>query len=378
METPNLNEELNSFDENSHQDELNEKQLAKLQRIEEEKKVLSNNIASGNIENIKDKVASILNNSIDARNSDIELAWAYWGNFESDNFNGTDITKENLFKLTKLSSLSRIRAKIQNEYKMFQADEKVRKYRGVLEEKNRQDAISDKPKGLATYSVYIDETGKTQEFLSVGSMWVLKRFKEEARYQLTKWVKDQNLNYEFHFKDIKSNRVNIYKEFFIKFLALFPEVSFKIIVLKNKGLSDVNSAILHLTNHLLIKGVNDENESGRGPLPRLLQAWIDEDESGSDQLKIENIKERINSQKIEGLYVGDFIAVSSAKNLYIQVVDLFTGSINRKLNTPDGTGAKDEFAEFLLNAIKFDLKKIDKNNSNADNSTVFNLTANSQ
>jgi hypothetical protein len=58
--------------------ELDEKAIAKLKRIETEKKELLNRVMSGNIENLKDKVAAILNMSVDARNSDIDLAWAYW------------------------------------------------------------------------------------------------------------------------------------------------------------------------------------------------------------------------------------------------------------------------------------------------------------
>jgi hypothetical protein len=169
--------------------ELNEKELAKLQRIENEKKELINHVVSGNIENIKDRVASILNNSTEARNSDITLAWAYWKEFESENFNGGMITKDHAMKLTKMNSLYRVRAKIQNEYKLFQADEKIKKHRGVLEDKFRQEAIDDKPPGLGTYSVYIDETGKNQDYLSVGSLWVLKSgfFMHESRRKLVDW-----------------------------------------------------------------------------------------------------------------------------------------------------------------------------------------------
>jgi hypothetical protein len=159
---------------------------------------------------------------------------------------------------------------------------------------------------------------------------------------------------------------------------LHPEVGFKVIVINNKGLANKNSAIVDLTYHLLIKGIHHENETGRAVLPRVLQVWLDEEETGSDQLKIENIKERIEGQKVNGLYFGDFQAVSSKDNFFIQIVDLFTGSINRKLNTPNGEGPKDEFANFVLAAINFDVNSIDRNNAEIDNSTVFNLRENNQ
>ncbi|WP_454804155.1 DUF3800 domain-containing protein [Mucilaginibacter phyllosphaerae] len=360
--------------------DLDEKALKKLKRIEAEKKELVHNLVSGNIENIRDRVASILNTSTEARNSDIVLAYSYWGEFEPNYFNGGMITRENAMNLTKTNSLCRVRAKIQNEYKLFQADEKVKKHSGVLKEKFRQEALSDKPTGLGTYSVYIDETGKTQDHLSVGSLWVLKSgfFMHESRKKLNDWKKEKGIDYEFHFSEISRNKVENFKGFFAKFLGLHPEVSFKVIVINNKGISNKNSAIVDLTYHLLIKGVNHENATGRAMLPRVLQVWVDEEEAGSDQLKIENVKERIDSQKVEGLFLGDFQAVSSKGSFFIQIVDLFTGAINRKLNTPNGDGPKDEFANFVLSAINFDINDVDKNNSDIDNSTVFNLMDNSQ
>ena len=52
-------------------------------------------------------------------------------------------------------SLSRIRAKIQNEYKLFQADDTVKRFRGMLEDDKRVEAIEDKPTGIGQYSVIL-------------------------------------------------------------------------------------------------------------------------------------------------------------------------------------------------------------------------------
>ena len=125
--------------------------------------------------------------------------------------------------------------------------------------------------------------------------------------------------------------------------------------------------------NLIDKGIEHEHKSGRAPLPRMLNLWIDEEEKGSDQLKIENIKERLKGQRIKGLYLGEFFAVSSKSSFHIQMIDLFTGAINRKLNTPDGTTQKDDFANSLLEIIDFDISQINKQNSEIDSATVFNL-----
>lgn len=352
-----------------------EQNAEKAKRIEIEKKELLNRVVSGNIEDIKDRVAFILNTSNDARNSDIDLAWAFWKSFESDILSGNTVSKEQLKNLTKQSSLSRIRAKIQNEYKLFQADDIVKQYRGVLEKEKKKEAVEDKPKGIGIYSVFIDETGKNQDFLSVGSLWALEGNIKSvlATLELKKWKTERNIDFEFHFSELSKHRILDYKDFFIKFLSLFPTVGFKIIVVNNKGFKTTESAIVDLTYHLLNKGIDHENESGRATLPRILQVWIDEEETGSDKIKLENIKERITSQNKTGLHLGDFQAVSSKDNFSIQAVDLFTGSINRKLHNSNGTNFKDEFADFILNSLGFDINEIDKENGIIDNSKVFDL-----
>lgn len=364
--------EKQSEGENIDQEKL---ELTRQEKIEAAKKELLNRVVSGNIQNIRDRVAFILNNSPDTRNSDIDLAWDYWMKFESSKLNGNFITREQHKNLTKLSSLSRIRAKIQNEYNLYQADDSVRQFRGVLNEENKKQAVADKPSGIGIYTVYIDETGKTQDFLSVGSLWLVGGINSlYANLALVEWKEKKNLDFEFHFSNCTKHRLKDFQDFFVKFLSLNPAIGFKAIVINNKGFSDKNLAITDLTTHLILRGIHHENDSGRAPLPRILQVWLDEEEKGSDNIKIENIKERLKGQNIEGLHIGDFQAVESKNNFYIQIVDLLTSSINRKLHYPGGIHHKDELADFVLSCLGFDINSVNKENNQIDNSTVFNLT----
>ena len=161
---------------------------------------------------------------------------------------------------------------------------------------------------------------------------------------------------------------------FLKFLQGFPESGFKLIVVNNKGFVDKAKAITDLTYHLIIKGVEHENITGRAPLPRVLDVTIDEEEKGSDQLKIENVKERLKGQKVKGLHLGSFEAVSSQGNVFVQIVDLFIGAVNRKLHSNNEMHFKDEFADWLLGILKFDINTVNRLNDNIDNSTLFNLS----
>lgn len=350
------------------------------EKIEEESLELLNKVLSGNLIKQRDKVGFILNHFISARNSDLELAWLYWQYFENDKFNGSHITKEDMKSLTKITSLTRSRAQIQNEYKLFQADEKVRKYRGVLREEIREKVIEEKPEGLPTFSLYIDETGKTQDYLSVGSLWVVEGHKVVQSYsEIREWFEKEKIDYEFHFAEVKAQKLDAYKEFFLKYLKLNPTIGFKAIIVNKKGIKDVNSAITDLTFHLIHKGVLHESSSGRASLPRHLQAWIDEEEKGADQLKVENLKERLSSQSIQGLYLGEFRPVSSKDNFSIQIVDLFTASINRRIHNPNSQGkVKDELADYILGLLNFDISSINLNNEATDKSQVFNLAFNNE
>ena len=336
---------------------------------------LLKNVVAGDIKKIRDKVAFILNNNTKARNSDKELAWDYWKTFQSDILKGDNINKDQLFKLTKMTSLVRVRAKIQNEFKLFQADAKIRRQRGKLAEDYKDEAISEKPDDLPIYQVYMDESGKTQEYLSVGSLWVIDGYPAvETHLEITKWKKEQDINYEFHFNKVSNAKLAHYKTFFQKFLSLNPSVGFKVILLSNKGIKHQQITITDLTYHLIDQGIDHEHSTLRAELPRLLQVYFDREEEGSDQIKVANIKERLKSQKIEGLYIGDIEAIDSANSTYIQIVDLFVAAVNRKIHPNESTGnAKDELAEFIFDILSLEVSESDLLNRTVDKSRVFNL-----
>lgn len=354
-----------------------DKETEKLIRIENEKNELNQRLSETILENPKDRVAYLLNHSSKARNSDIELAWLYWQTFENKVFNGQISSTEQFRSLTKLNSLSRIRAKIQNEYKLFLADKAVRKYRGVLEDAYRNEAIDDKPIGLSSYSVYIDETGKTQNFLAVGSIWLLDFGSSEvlSNIDLIKWKQEKNIDYEFHFSDLNKNRLPDYKEFFGKFMYINPQAGFKYVIVRNSGFGNTNEAITDLTYHIIIKGIEHEHSSGRAPLPRMINLTIDNDDLGSDQLKLENIKERILNRRLSQLWIGEFKAEDSKNDFYIQATDLFTGALNRKIHNPKGSNHKDELADFILGKLNLNPESLNSttNDNDIDNAVVFNL-----
>lgn len=93
----------------------------KEQRLEAEKAAMERAVLSAKFDTIQERVAWILNHFPDTRNSDITLQLKYWDRFEPDLYDGRAIEPDDMYKLTRLTSLQRARAKIQNSYGLFQA-----------------------------------------------------------------------------------------------------------------------------------------------------------------------------------------------------------------------------------------------------------------
>lgn len=342
-------------------------------KIEAEKDALLKMVHTGDPTDSKDRVAVILNKNVNARNSDIQLAWDYWKTFHKDTFDGKTLTLDKFLNLPKISSLCRSRAKIQNEYNLFLAEDEVRQQRGTLEELFIKGAITDLAPVVKSLIVYIDETGKTQDFLSLGSIWLPTFSGYSKTLEIRDWKKYSGIDYEFHFKELKPQKLDNYKNFITKFLSLHSQMSFKSIIIKNHGIRDKDAAIKDLTYYLIKKGVLHENQSLRAPLPRQLIVIVDEESEAKDNLKLAEIKDKLEAQKINGLGLGKFEAKSSKDDEYIQIVDLFTGAINRILHPPIVKNHKDELAEFIMNILQINIKDFLNDDNIGDNLKMFSF-----
>ena len=330
---------------------------AKEKRIEAEKQQLITNLAAYNTNALRDQIAWILNHFPETRDSDILLQIKYWEAFESNIYNGYSISPEAYKNLTKLTSISRERARIQNQYKLFLASEPVRQQRGTLADEAKDKAVDDKP-AYPIYDVYIDESGKQAANLIVGGMWVLAAFQVVPLSRAINELKGRhNYRGEFHFKELKSSEVMLYRSFMDTLVEHSGAVSFKLISCPRHGISKVPDALNDLTYHLLSKGITHEHDTGRAPLPRKLRVYKDAEEVGADRLMLANLRDRLanTSQANWGdkLQFDVFEAMDSKGSWPLQAADLLVSSANRVFNNVgEKLNHKDEVAQYVLEKLK--------------------------
>ncbi|HIF9245186.1 TPA: DUF3800 domain-containing protein [Photobacterium damselae] len=330
------------------------KQMEKNKKIAHKKELLLRSIDGCNFSTLEHKVGWILNHYPECRNSDIKCQLHYWNTFQRDlfNLNSGSITVDNYSKLLPLTSITRPRAKIQNDYNLFLANEEVRKYRGTLRGEHEANAVKNK-NIEKSYLVFADESGKTEKFLLVGSLWILDGV-DTAKITLAveKWRAKYNFNREIHFKEIKRGNIDAYLDLIDVIKDNSTAISFKAIGVERVGIAKVNDALNKLFYYLLVEGVKHEHESGRAPLPRKLKFIKDEEEAGSDKMMLKDIENSLDiysGAKLHNeLSLSNFYTMASKDSIFVQIADLFTGAINRKLNGVDNSGPKDILADKLL------------------------------
>lgn len=336
-----------------HQDPATE--ISKDEQLEAERDEVLAAVAAAKLDTLQERVAWILNHYPIARDSDVALQIHFWEEFEPDLAAGDSILKSDLYHLTRLTSLTRARAKLQNTYKLFQASPAVRQAQGTLAEEERVKA-AEQQIAVPVFDVYADESGKTAKHLIVGSVWCLHPPELlQFRKDVVAWRDDRGFKDELHFKAVSDSNLTHYISFADELATRNAVFSFKAVSVERAGIKSVDDALQQLFFHMLVRGVEHEASTGRGPLPRALQLWKDLEEPGRDKLFMAALRQRIQdvgATQFDGaLTAEEFTATDSKGKTLIQVADLYTSSINRVLNGEGKDAAKDKFARYFLEPL---------------------------
>ncbi|MEM1057067.1 MAG: DUF3800 domain-containing protein [Bacteroidota bacterium] len=210
--------------------------------------------------------------------------------------------------------------------------------------------------------VYADESGKNDDHLVVGSAWMIAtgeypKFQAETE----EWKRTNGVKYELHSSSLGKSRVLAYKEFIERFVIQQGIIGFKAVSIPNSGFSDTGAVFADLFYTLLRRGVEHEHSTGRAPLPRHVTFTKDFEAAGPDERLTMTLQREMNRDaKTEFGGKLSFYAeppFDSKAEILIQIADLFTWCVNRKLNvTPDDPQEwnwKDDFAHWVLDSVGF-------------------------
>lgn len=328
----------------------------KQKEIEERRKFILESVLNFRFDTTEQKVAWLLNNYPNTRDSDITLQIQYWRHFNSESIQNESVKLSDLYFLPRLNSLTRLRARIQNDFELFLAKDEIRKHRGKLSEEEKTKAVEKKEEYSETSLVYADESGKNDNFIVVGSVWFLIPFSAYTlQSALSEFRKESLEGREIHFTKAGKRQ----KEAYYKLIKIIRDnsqfIGFKAVYLENNGLSNKQEAIRKLFYFIVSKGVEHEVTSNRIGLPRLINFTKDSEEAGHDSLLLEEMRDRLSNHSTthfeKKIRYDQLNAEDSEQNNLLQVADLFTGCLSRRLNHKEKKTWKDEFAEHFLRAI---------------------------
>lgn len=315
-------------------------------------------VRTSDVHTIQARVAWILDRYPDARDSDIELQLRFWEHFEGIP-RGLRVSQDEYGKLTRLTSIARARATIQNQYRLFSASPEVQQRRRKLAEGHRQAAQTAPTQHVPEYVFCFDESGKTDDHLIIGAVLILSNLLAAPLF-----LRLQNLQLqlgqgkrrrEFHFKNIKKNSLGSYLQLIVELSNSATACSYGYVILPRRGIADRSAAFRHMTLRLITEMVSAHHESGRAKLPRRLGVLKDEEEAGYDRLFLSRLTSELETTDLvreDGLSVDWAEAESSAKSLPLQLADLIAASARRSLAGPDaGETPKDQFASKLLDSL---------------------------
>lgn len=328
----------------------------KVPPIEQQQDEILSAVAASRFDTLHHRVAWILNHYPETRDSDVTLYIAYWKEFESDLIDRDSVDLKNIYRLTRPASLTRARAKLQNEFRLFLASADIRKRRGTLSDEEKERALTIRPT-YPMYTAYTDESGKTDNFLVVGAVWFVNGPEiVEVTRAVEKFAKAAGVAPELHFKTITDANLPYYRQVADLVVSKAATVSFTSISVDRRGHKSIDAALAGMHYHLLMRGIEYQDSSGRAPLPRSLSVFKDREEVGRDKLLMEDLRVKLRqaseTQFGGRLYVDRLVAVDSKENIPVQLADLYASSVARVLNaTGKRDTARDKFADYLLNLL---------------------------
>jgi len=337
----------------------------KAARLERERDQLLHDIAATNTDDLRAQIGYVLSHDPLARDSDVRLAHQIWETFSPDLVEGEWVRLKDMYRLPRQNTISRTRATIQNEYRLFLPSVAVAKRRRLIQDDTKAAVLADKP-GPPVLSVYADESSQTgHRFTVVGSVWCLdiSRVWRVVR-DLDTYKREHGIDFEFKFADLNKKKLPLALGFVKEAVKHAGLISMKACVLDTHVLGPAalsgDERLYRLYYELAMTGIEHEVKAGRVALPRGFHL-VKDASAEPDALLLPEVERRLKERcaaYFEGaVQVEPIMTGLSHESSLLQLADLFAGSAARKFNQKgegQGQHPKDALADFFESVAGFD------------------------
>lgn len=323
------------------------------------------------------KVAYILWQYPNTRNSDRTHAIQYYKIFYPECVKNEQITFENLYILPKMYDLQRDRATIQNTEQLFPAKQSTLKKRIEKELEYRTFYLKNNPKPYTyatDYYLFLDESGKNDKYFVLGGVLINSQ-KDKKEFETDLLEIKNNLDEKYKLKNselklssITTRNINYYLEFLEKLKNESINLLFVSVLIENSGLGQKSkkNKSKELLKFILQDCLSIITEyicrSSYANITSQLNVTLDNDGAGLDILEKEIIKKEMQ-ETIDKEYryfstIDNMSWENSESNILVQLADLYVGSINNifsnlQINS-ENAKVKRQFAQQFLEFVGID------------------------
>ncbi len=323
------------------------------------------------------KVAYILWQYPNTRNSDRTHAIQYYKIFYPECVKNEQITFENLYILPKMYDLQRDRATIQNTEQLFPAKQSTLKKRIEKELEYRTFYLKNNPKPYTyatDYYLFLDESGKNDKYFVLGGVLINSQ-KDKKEFETDLLEIKNNLDEKYKLKNselklssITTRNINYYLEFLEKLKNESINLLFVSVLIENSGLGQKSkkNKSKELLKFILQDCLSIITEyicrSSYANITSQLNVTLDNDGAGLDILEKEIIKKEMQ-ETIDREYryfsiIDNMSWENSESNILVQLADLYVGSINNifsnlQINS-ENAKVKRQFAQQFLEFVGID------------------------
>ncbi len=323
------------------------------QEVLTDRSELLSRLGTLNLVTVEHKVAKVLQQYPECRDSDTALAIRYWKKFQPDILEkNKPLSLDVLHHLQPMTTIIRCRQHIQNDLSLFQGAPRTRRRRGDLQMEFFQ-YLSEQKATQPEITVYLDETGTDGQsnYMGIGGICVIdNRQYELTLQQFNNWREDLNYPETFHFADASSKNADYFMQLAAQLSKRRTGLMFFGYATEVKGAR--NQKIADLIIQLVSDIVDYMQENGCLNTHRHLRI-VKEAEAQFDNMHLDQLRkdvaEHLYHHNGSMISLTDILPRPKGREVMLECADLIASSMRRRLTTNRDIH-KDRISSAVFNA----------------------------